>query len=170
MKPNLANVLCTRCGLCCDGSLFADAELAARETAALEILGVEIEDAEHGEPPVLLQPCAAFKRKRCSIYPHRPNCCHTFECRVLKQAESGAISIDRAKETIANALQEIGRVKVLMAQLGERDKRLPLKERFNEALTLSSNITDDPQMNRNRADTKIAITRVQNLLQQTFLG
>src|SRR5689334_6854613 len=67
MKPNLANVLCTRCGLCCDGSLFADAELAARETTTLEVLGLEIEDADKSEPAVLLQPCAAFKRKRCSI-------------------------------------------------------------------------------------------------------
>src|SRR5882672_5017171 len=170
MKPNPANVLCMGCGLCCDGSLFADAELAARETTALDILGLEIEDADQAEPALLLQPCAAFKRKRCSIYPHRPNCCRTFECRVLRQVESGAISIERAQEKIANALEEIGRVKALMAQLGQHDQRLPLQERFSEALTLSSNITDDPRMNRKRADAKIAITRVQNLLQQTFLG
>jgi uncharacterized protein len=169
MKPNLANVLCIRCGLCCDGSLFADAELAARETAALEVLGVEIEDADRGEPALLLQPCAAFKRKRCSIYPHRPNCCRTFECRLLKQVESGAISVDRAKETIANTLKEVGRVKLLIAQLGQRDEGLPLKERFDEALTLSSKITDDPRINRKRADAKMAIARLQNLLQQTFL-
>jgi Fe-S-cluster containining protein len=169
MKPSLANVLCIRCGLCCDGSLFADAELAARETAALEVLGVEIEDADRGEPALLLQPCAAFKRKRCSIYPHRPNCCRTFECRLLKQVESGAISVDRAEETIVNTLKEIGRTKVLIAQLGQRDERLPLKERFSEALALSSNISDDPEMNRKRADVKMAITRVQNLLKQTFL-
>jgi Fe-S-cluster containining protein len=149
--------------------LFADAELASRETAALEVLGLEIEDADPGEPALLLQPCAAFKGKRCSIYPHRPSCCRTFECRLLRQVENGAISIDGAKEKIANALQEVARVKVLMAQLGQRDERLPLKERFSEALTLSSNITEDPRMNRKRANAKIAITRVQNLLQQTFL-
>src|SRR4051812_42491242 len=169
MKPNPANVLCMGCGLCCDGSLFADAELAARETTPLDILGLEVENADHGEPAVLLQPCAAFKRKRCSIYPHRPNCCRTFECRLLKQAASGAISVDRAKEIIANVLKEIGRVKVLLAHLGQPDQRLPLKERFSEALTLASNITDARQMNRKRADAKIAITRVQNLLQKTFL-
>src|SRR6267378_2875659 len=98
MKSNLTDVLCLRCGLCCDGSLFADAELAGRESTALDILGLEIEDADQGEPAVLLQPCAAFKRKQCSIYPHRPKCCQTFECRLLKQVESGAMSIERAKE------------------------------------------------------------------------
>jgi hypothetical protein len=131
---------------------------------------LEIEDADPGEPAVLLQPCAAFKGKQCSIYPHRPNCCRTFECRLLKQVESGAMSIERAKEKIANALKEIGRVKVLIAQLGQRDERLPLQERFSEALILLSDITDDPQTNRKRADAKIAITRVENLIQQTFLN
>jgi Fe-S-cluster containining protein len=170
MKANLTDVLCLRCGLCCDGSLFADAELAGRETTALDVLGLEVEDADQGEPAVLLQPCAAFKRKRCSIYPHRPNCCQTFECRLLKQVESGAMSIERAKEKIANALKEVGRVKVLIAQLGQRDECLPLKERFSDALELFSNITDDPQTNRKRADAKLAIARVENLLQQTFLN
>src|SRR4051812_18010551 len=118
MKPNLPNVLCTRCGLCCDGSLFADVELAARETTPLEVLGLEIEDADQGEPALLLQPCAAVKRKRCSIYPHRPNCCRTFECRVLKQVESATTSVNHAKQTIASALKEVRRVKVLMAELG----------------------------------------------------
>jgi Fe-S-cluster containining protein len=170
MKPNLANVLCIRCGLCCDGSLFADAELVARETTRLEVLGVEIEDADEDEPALLLQPCAALKRKRCSIYPHRPTCCRTFECRLLKQAESGAISVDRAKETIAHTLKEVGRLKLLIAQVGQPDERLPLRERLNEALTCLSHMTDDPQTNRKRGDVKLAVTRVQNLLQQTFLG
>ena len=170
MKPNLTSGLCLQCGLCCDGSLFADVELAARETTALEVLGLEIEDGEKREPALLLLPCAAFKRKRCSIYPHRPDCCRTFECRLLKQVESGAISIDRAEEKIGNAFKEIARLKVLMAQLGQRDERLSLKERCNEALALSSDLTDDPQMSRKRGDLKIAITRVQNMLQNTFLG
>jgi len=170
MKPNLTNALCLRCGLCCDGSLFADAELAGRESTALDILGLEIEDADPGEPAVLLQPCAAFKGKQCSIDPHRASCCRTFECRLLKQVEGGAMSNQQAKEKIADALKEVGRVKALMAQLGLRDERLPLKERLSEALILLSDITDDPQTNRKRADAKIAITRVENLLQQTFLN
>jgi Fe-S-cluster containining protein len=170
MKSNLTDALCIGCGLCCDGSLFADAELASRETTALEVLGLEIEDADPGEPALLLQPCAAFKGKRCTIYLHRPGCCRTFECRLLTQVESGAVSVDRAKEKIAHVLREIGRVKVLMAQLGQRDERLPLKERFSEALTLSSEKGDDPRMNRKHADLQTAITRVQKLLQQTFLS
>ena len=154
--------MCIGCGLCCDGSLFADAELTARESPALEVLGVEVEDADSDERALLLQPCAAFKRKRCSIYAHRPRCCRTFECRLFKQVESGAISLERAKEIVANALQEIERVKALMAQLGQREQQLPLQERFTDALTLSSH--------RKGAAAKTAIRRLQNLLQHTFLG
>ena len=29
MNPNLTDTLCTQCGLCCDGSMFADVELGA---------------------------------------------------------------------------------------------------------------------------------------------
>ena len=83
MKPSLTDTLCTRCGLCCDGSLFADVELAGTdEASALEVMGREIEE-DDDDRGLLLQPCAALKGKRCSLYPHRPDCCRAFECRLL---------------------------------------------------------------------------------------
>ena len=69
MKPSLTDTLWTRCGLCCDGSLFADAGLASDDEAtALEVMGLEIEDSDEDEGGLLLQPCGALKGKRCSIY------------------------------------------------------------------------------------------------------
>ena len=60
MKPSLTDTLCTRCGLCCDGSLFADVELAGPlEAAGLEAFGLEIEDDE-ADGELLVQPCAAL--------------------------------------------------------------------------------------------------------------
>ena len=95
MKPRLTDALCTQCGLCCDGPLFADAELASGdETSGLEILGLDVEDADDEDHGVLLQPCAALKGKRCSIYAHRPSCCRAFECGLLQQVKRGVISID----------------------------------------------------------------------------
>ena len=90
MKLSLTDILCTKCGLCCDGSLFADVELANRdEASALEVMGLDIEDDDEVDGELLLQPCAALKRKRCSIYPYRPNCCRTFECRLLQKVKRG---------------------------------------------------------------------------------
>src|SRR5947207_12631719 len=108
MKPIPTDALCTHCGLCCDGSLFADVELASTdEAAALEVMGLEIEDADAKDGALLLQPCRALKGKRCSIYPHRPDCCRTFECRLLQQVRRGAVSLERARQKIARALQRI---------------------------------------------------------------
>src|SRR6058998_1228410 len=111
MEPSLTDTLCTRCGLCCDGSLFADVELSGRvEATGLEILGLEIEDDGAGGA-LLQQPCTALRGRRCSIYAHRPQCCRTFECRLLQEARRGDVSVERAGEQIEEALSRIGRVK-----------------------------------------------------------
>ena len=80
LVPALTDTLCTQCGLCCDGTLFADVELGRAEAARLENMGLEVEVTDGG---LLSQPCAALKGRRCSIYAHRPKCCRTFECQLL---------------------------------------------------------------------------------------
>lgn len=79
------------CGLCCDGTLFADVELAGkREATSMELFGLDIEDTDEGPRGLLLQSCRAMKGTRCSIYAHRPKCCRTFECKLLKDVQRGA--------------------------------------------------------------------------------
>jgi Fe-S-cluster containining protein len=169
MKPSLTDTLCTRCGLCCDGSLFADVELAnGDEASALEVMGLEIEDADEDDSGLLVQPCGALQGKRCRIYPHRPDCCRTFACRLLQGVERGMVAVERANEKIAEALKRIERVKELVVQLGTGTERLPLKERCVEALALSQ--AADPGMNRKRAELQAAMTSVERLIQATFLS
>ena len=171
MKPSLTDILCTRCGLCCDGSLFADVELASSdEASALEVMGLEIEDADEDDGALLLQPCAALKGKRCSIYPHRPDCCRTFECRLLQEVKRGAVGVDLAKEKIAEVLQRIARVKELVGQLGHGHERLPLKECCAEALELSETVAANAETDRKRDALRIAMAFVESLIQKTFLG
>ena len=168
-SPSLTDILCTRCGLCCDGSLFADVELAgSRETSGLELLGLDVEDAGDNEGALLLLPCRALKGKRCSIYPHRPDCCRTFECRLLQQAKTGAVSLDRAIEKIAEALKRIEHVKQLLLHWPQSNERLPLKERCLEAL--SQELNHDQEINRKRTELEIAMTSLENFIQKTFLG
>jgi Fe-S-cluster containining protein len=170
MKLNVTDTLCTRCGLCCDGSLFADVELASGDEATvLEVMGLEIEDDDGDDGGLLVQPCAALKCKRCSIYPHRPDCCQAFECRLLQEVERGMVGIERAKEKVAEALKRIGRVKELVVQLGTGDERLPLKEHCAEALA-HSEMEANPAMRRKRAGLQAAMTSVECLIQATFLG
>lgn len=95
----LESILCTRCGLCCNGALFADVELSGpRESTPLEALGLEIEDDN-----LLIQPCGALKGTRCSIYSHRPKCCRTFECLLLKRVRRCEVSIPAALKLIDEA-------------------------------------------------------------------
>lgn len=168
MKPSLTDTLCTQCGLCCDGSLFADVELAgADEASALEVMGLEIEE-EDDVRGLLLQPCRALKGTRCSIYPHRPDCCRTFECRLLQNAKRGTVSNVEAKQKIITALQQIKHVKLLIGQLGPDQPQLPLKERCAEALAFSEAVAN-PKLNRKRVELETAMTTLERFIQETFL-
>ena len=166
MKPSLTDRLCTKCALCCDGSLFADVELAGRaEATGLEILGLEVEEGDAGA--LLSLPCRALQGTRCGIYPHRPECCRTFECRLLQEVRRGAVGVERAEERIADTRERIGRVRALMAHLGYRRHRLPLRERCAEALARKAD--PDPAVNRKRAELEAEMSAVEELIRKTFL-
>ncbi len=168
MEPSLTDTLCTRCGLCCDGSLFADVELAGRvEATMLEVMGLEIED-DGASGSLLLQPCAALQGRRCGIYAHRPKCCRTFECQLLQDVGRGAMSVERARGHIAEVLKRIRRAKALLVQLGRPDERLPLKERCADALAMEAGA--NPGVVRKRAELAAQMTALERLIRKTFLG
>lgn len=168
MTPSLTDTLCTRCGLCCDGSWFADVELVGQaEATRLEIMGLDIED-DDADGGLLLQPCAALQGRRCGIYAHRPKCCRTFECKVLRDVRRGAMNVERAREHIAQALRRIRRAKALLVQLGRRDERLPLNERCADALAMEAGA--NPEVNRKRAELEAGMSAVERLIRKTFLG
>jgi Fe-S-cluster containining protein len=166
MNPSLTDRLCTQCGLCCDGSLFADVELASEaEAVRVEIMGLRIDD--DADSRLMLLPCAALKGTRCSVYPHRPQCCRTFECRLLQDTRRGAVSVVEAEGHIADAFERIRRVKDLLARLGQRDARLPLKERCAEVL--AGRAAAGPETKLDRAALEAAMSEVESLLRERFL-
>ena len=167
ITPSLTDTLCTRCGLCCDGSLFDDVELAGRaEATKLEMLGLAIDD-DDPDGAVLPQRCTALQGTRCGIYQHRPECCRTFECRLLQDARRGAVSVEQAGAHIAEAQERIARAKSLMVQIGQLDEYLPLKERYEEAL--SGEAGTDPKLSRVHDELETAMSAVQELIASTFL-
>ncbi len=168
MEPSLTDLLCTRCGLCCDGTLFADVELAGRaEATRLEILGLEVEEHD-GDSELLQLPCAALEGTRCGIYAHRPRCCRTFECRLLQETRRGLVGVTRAIELIDETRVEIGRVKELLVQLGDRQQHLPLRERCAEVLT--ANPRDTASTRRARAELEAGMSAVEATIRTKFLG
>jgi uncharacterized protein len=168
MESSLTDTLCVGCGLCCDGSLFADVELAGRaEITRLEVLGLEIED-DGATRALLVQPCAALRERRCSIYPHRPKCCRTFECRLLQQVRNGAMELGQAKGLVAVTLKRIERVRKLIGEVGPREGSLPLVESCAEAL--ASDTGASPRRKRKRAELAAAMAEVTERIRATFLG
>jgi Fe-S-cluster containining protein len=163
MSAALTDILCTRCGLCCDGSLFADVELADEEEATgLEILGLDVED--DGEDGFALQqPCKALDGTRCGIYAHRPDCCRTFECRLLQDAKRGSVTVEQATARILETLGQIRHVEQLLGPPSRNTTRLSLKERCAEASSRSGRSA--------RASDALAaaIAAVEGSIQRTFL-
>src|SRR5688572_741376 len=143
-NPSITTALCTNCGLCCNGTLFADVELASvKEATTLEVMGLNIdEDEDSSDPPLLLQPCTALRNKRCTIYPHRPKCCRTFECRLLQNVHRGTLSLEHAHLEITAALQIVTKVRTLLRELNYSDDQLSLKEQCLEALSQNEDRTD----------------------------
>jgi Fe-S-cluster containining protein len=139
------------------------------EASALEVLGLDIEEDDDGSG-LLLQPCRALKGKCCSIYPHRPDCCRTFECRLLHEVKRGTTGVDQAKSKIAEALQQIGHVKELLVRLGPGVGRLPLKERYAEAMASAAEAKTEQETKRTYNQLKAAMTGVERLIQETFLS
>ncbi len=98
-------LLCVRCGLCCDGSLLDDIELQNESEAdSVEAMGLEVEDDTEG-PPVMTTPCRALKDCRCSLYPYRPLACRSFECRLLLEVRAGKVPVEEAFGIIGKARQ-----------------------------------------------------------------
>ena len=131
----MSSELCTRCGLCCDGTLFGDVELTGRrEATRLEGLGLDV-DADDADVELLALPCAGLRGRRCGVYPHRPRCCRTFECRLLQEAQRGEISVEGALGRIGDAVAQVRQVTTLLTGLEPRPRlRLPLAERVADAL------------------------------------
>ncbi len=161
-EPNLANELCTRCGLCCNGSFFSDVEITKREASEMEAMGLDVDDDEQS---LLLQPCSALSGRKCSIYPYRPQCCRTFECKLLKDVARGAVSIDEAKKEIACAISQVQELKILLRAFGQKDERMPLKERWLEV----QGIPKRSGVSSNAARLNSSIRSLEKHLQRTFL-
>ena len=168
MPESVTDTLCTQCGLCCDGSLFSDVELSSkRELSRFEVLGLNVEDGDGASPGLLLQPCTALQGKRCSIYEHRPRCCRTFECRLLQNVQSGAISVEAAQGKITAVTQAIAKLRTTLA-FGAKLSDLPLKERYLETMTLIAEQTG-AVLEGKVTEANRQMELVEALMQETFL-
>ena len=126
--------LCPKCGLCCNGVLFADVELRKGDDARrLAELGLSLK--KKGRLRAFAQPCAGFDGKLCRIYAARPVRCRTFECGLLKRVQAGELGAEAALETIAQAKRQVEKVCELLRRTGSDDGQLALSQRYAQAMS-----------------------------------
>lgn len=164
----LTDTLCTRCGLCCDGTLLGDVELTGRrEASRLEALGLAV-DTDDADGDLLALPCAGLRGTRCTVYAHRPRCCRTFECRLLLETRRGVVTPEDALARIARTRRQVERVTTLLGGVAAgRGRHLPLAERVADALALPAP-RSSPAVRR-LARLRAAMTALQHAIQTTFL-
>jgi Fe-S-cluster containining protein len=127
-----STALCLKCGLCCNGVIFADVQLEPEDDATrLRALGLPFANQNSKiKIQKFKQPCSAFAGCRCNIYAERPKYCREFECLLLKSVKAGDTSRTRAMRIIGTALERVKKVKELLCALGDRDEHLALSKRF----------------------------------------
>jgi Fe-S-cluster containining protein len=131
---NEIDQLCPKCGLCCNGVLFADVELRKGDDAKrLAELGLSL--GKKGCHQAFAQPCACFDGTLCRIYDERPKRCRTFECGLLKRVKAGELDAKAALKTIAHAKRQVEKVCKLLRGTDSDDERLALSQRYVQAMS-----------------------------------
>jgi uncharacterized protein len=161
VMEKLTDTLCLRCGMCCNGVLFADVRRERDDPSPLF--------EQYG--PRVAQPCPAFNSTdcKCALYSVRPARCRKFECRQLLGVRAGTNSIPQALRQIHNARKLVVKVEKSLGQLGFNDVKLPLKRRFQKcqhAASLGKISTADFGL---LADLQLAFHQLNLLLTEKFL-
>lgn len=176
-KPATQTNLCLSCGLCCDGSIFADVKLLPNESAdRLLSLGLPLRPQipPARKVPVssvkrwrFTQPCAALEHCSCRIYASRPQYCREFECLLLKKLVSGDIDHAQAERLVRLARRRIGSIDKLLRSLGQTDDKA-LASRFRDLTKRFEAVQPDPETARLFGKLTVAFHKLNQLLQQHF--
>lgn len=99
--------------MCCNGALFDWVRAAPEELAGLPAAGfITTRGDERGGG--FAQPCPLLQGNLCSGYAARPGGCRKFECNLLRDHNSGAVTRDEALGVIASARKLLDDVRAVL--------------------------------------------------------
>jgi len=102
--PADEQMICVKCGMCCDGTLFMHARLNKGERGNLPEKIEENSYAED-EKEYFRLPCQYFSGK-CSIYDKkRAEVCGSYRCQLLKNFSVKKVTLEEAIEMVGDALR-----------------------------------------------------------------
>lgn len=115
--------LCTRCGLCCDGTLFERARvLPEDDLSRLEAEGFVLLTVTAGMRFEL--PCHFHHDHICTVYQQwRPQICHTFRCALLRRLAAGEISLEEAGAQVERTVALADRIRAQLPVEAEERRR-----------------------------------------------
>jgi len=160
--------LCPKCGLCCNGVLFADVELRkGDDVQRLAELGLSL--VKKGRKQAFAQPCACFDGKLCRVYAERPVHCRAFECGLLTRVQAGGMEAEAALEKIAGAQQLAEKVRQLLRGLGDKDERLALTRRYAQVMREPVDLSGGEDAAGLRGELMLAVKDLMQTFQRDFL-
>ncbi len=126
--------VCGECGLCCDGTLFADVRLREEDDPKdLLTLGFKLKRRKGFY--FFKQPCQARTEQGCKVYEKRPNRCQAFECRQLLDLKDDVVTEAEVLDTIRATKEIIGQIDELLARAGDSRKNKSLMQRYEHVLS-----------------------------------
>jgi uncharacterized protein len=104
-REEKSSQICTRCGFCCDGTLFNRLNADQGEDLAdLVQIGMPPKNTRTEGVLAFDLPCSHFNGL-CSVYTHRPVACRRFRCRLLRKLDRGEITVPAAEQVIFEAIR-----------------------------------------------------------------
>ncbi len=160
--------LCPKCGLCCNGVLFADVRLQKNDDARrLTKLGLSVK-GKAGRP-AFSQPCSCFDGTLCRIYAERPGYCRAFECGLLKRVQAGEMNADDALRKIAAAQRLAEKVRQLLRRLGDHDEQSPLTRRYARVMCKPVDLSGPEDEVEWRGELMLAVNDLMHVVHRDFL-
>lgn len=159
--------LCPKCGLCCNGVLFADVELQRADSASrLRARGLDLE--RKGKKLAFSQPCRCWDGQHCRIYPDRPVQCRAFACGLLQGVQAGELEAKQALRIIQRAKRQVRAVQQWLGRLGNTDTNGPLTRRYAAAMAEPIDLVKAPGRGRVRSRLMRGMERLMRLLDEQF--
>jgi hypothetical protein len=163
--------ICLKCGLCCNGVIFADVKLQPGDDAdRLRSLGLAVAIPRTTQrAPHFKQPCAAFDGCRCRIYDAgRPRQCSGFECLLLQKVKAGHLERAAALRIIDTARERAQKVREGLRALGDVDEGTALASRFRRTAGRMKKLSLDEPTAETYARLTLAVHDLNLLLSTAF--
>ncbi|MBO3699062.1 YkgJ family cysteine cluster protein [Roseivirga sp. E12] len=157
--------LCTKCGVCCDGSFF---ELAGVQQSDINEVTRELDMLQTGERLQIKLPCTAHVNNRCTIYEVRPWVCRAYECKLLKECKRGEVSEEEAIKTIDQLKSALEELDTLLLEADVPKERRGVHKRIRILEERSLTIMAEPQYRKAYGPLLIKYRLLQKLLTERF--